>query len=97
VITTRPMDARERVEQLLIALRRVLIELPGIEEHTPGLLADSIAGRRTPIRAVRFQPMDADRARREEAHQLTWPAEPERLEQLDRVLDDLAAEVRSRE
>jgi len=93
VITTRPMTARERVEQFLIALRRILLELPDIEGHTLALLSDSDAERRTPVETVAFHPVDADHARREPAHDLARP-DPERREYLRRVLDNLAAEVR---
>lgn len=62
VISTRPMDARERVEQLLDALHRMFVELPEVEEGTLFILGEGDE-RRTPVHSVAFVPADTERRR----------------------------------
>lgn len=60
VISTRPMDARERVEQLLDALHRMFVELPDVEESTLAILGEGDE-RRSPVRSIAFVAPDGER------------------------------------
>lgn len=63
VITTRVMTDRERVRLLLEALRRVLVELPGIEADTTDILQtapDTDVGDRAAVHGVRFELTESD-------------------------------------
>lgn len=62
VISTRPMETRERVELLLDSLHRMFVELPEVEESTLSVLEEG-DGRRPPVFSVRFIPADTDRRR----------------------------------
>ncbi|MCC3314882.1 hypothetical protein [Nocardia africana] len=66
VITTRPMTDAERVEVLLEALRRVLVELPDIELETLRILQEvprNEEGARRVAETVTFRPEDEVRPR----------------------------------
>ncbi|MFD8864037.1 hypothetical protein ACFV1F_06540 [Streptomyces sp. NPDC059590] len=60
VISTRPMQTRERVELLLDALHRMFVELPEVEESALSILEDG-NGRRAPVHRVAFVPADTNR------------------------------------
>ncbi|GGN15850.1 hypothetical protein GCM10011578_044030 [Streptomyces fuscichromogenes] len=62
VISTRPMETRERVELLLDALHRMFVELPEVEESTLSFLGEG-DDRRPPVFSVTFVPVDTDRRR----------------------------------
>ncbi|WP_305779812.1 hypothetical protein [Nocardia nova] len=73
VIATRPMTDQERVEVLLEALRRVLVELPEIELETLRTLREvpeSDDGDRSAAETVTFVPEDVVRSRSRTARTL---------------------------
>lgn len=73
VITTRPMTLRERVLLLLEAVRRVVIELPEIEEETLMVLRRTPADEelRAPVETVAFEPEEEQRRRSDRPTMLT--------------------------
>ncbi|MEV3954333.1 hypothetical protein [Streptomyces albogriseolus] len=71
VVTTRPMTSRERAELFLEALRRLLLELPRIEDEALKIMADSGSQERVPIRSVRFAPDESLSGRRDQGRELS--------------------------
>ncbi|MFI9270202.1 hypothetical protein ACIGXM_05745 [Kitasatospora sp. NPDC052896] len=99
VITTRAMTVLERVELLLQALRRVLVEVPLIEEETLKSLmaapADE-AGQRAAAEGVSFEPEeDAFRSRDQRADLRYGRVEDEERERLTVLFNDAMSEVQS--
>ncbi|MGW0060577.1 hypothetical protein ACWDTT_11700 [Streptosporangium sandarakinum] len=96
VITTLPMTIRQRVELLIEALRRVLIELPEIEEEAIKMLHTAPSGergRRSEVTSVRFAPSQEAGRRTEREIELSPQRLTDRRETLKTLLADLASEV----
>jgi hypothetical protein len=70
VLTTRPMTVRERAELHFEALRRLLLELPGLEEEAVKILADPGQQERVPVRSIRFAPDESLSGRRDQGREL---------------------------
>lgn len=85
VITTRPLEADERLKLLLDALRRVFVELPAIEFESLKALADipdGDDGERAAVSSVRFVADEETPRRGQRAIELSdsrWIDERERL------------------
>jgi hypothetical protein len=71
VVTTRPMNARERTELHLDALRRLFLELPEIEAETLKIVSAEGDPHRAPVRSVRFVPDEELTGRRDQTHDVT--------------------------
>ncbi|GAB2845414.1 hypothetical protein [Lentzea nigeriaca] len=93
-VVNRPWTVRERVLTLLEALRRVLVELPLIEQDTLSRLSDISTDKVASVQRVTFEP-DMDVIGSEK--QLVNASEESRLQQakIKRLLDDLRGEVES--
>ncbi|MFD3676105.1 hypothetical protein [Streptomyces sp. NPDC058613] len=98
VIATRAMTDQERVQLLLDAVRRVLVELPEIELETLKLLQtepEGDAGRRSVAEELSFEPDESSRSRRSRTEIRADRIPIERRERLSRLLDEVTGEVRS--
>ncbi len=98
VIATRPMVDLERVQLLLDALRRVLVELPEIALDTLKTLrssAEADAGFRNEVHDVSFEPEEDGRHRRERPAVLGDRVSRERRERIRDLLANSLSEVRS--
>ncbi|MET7776891.1 hypothetical protein ABZU94_11975 [Streptomyces mirabilis] len=86
VISTRPMQTRERVELLLDALHRMFVELPEVEESTLSILLEGDE-RRAPVHRVSF--VSATTERRQSSQETVLSRERAELHRLDisRVID----------
>lgn len=70
VVTTRPMNARERTELHLDALRRLFLELPEIERATLKIMGAEGDSHRAPVRSIRFVPDEELTGRRDQSHEV---------------------------
>ncbi|MFD5732332.1 hypothetical protein ACFWIY_05835 [Streptomyces sioyaensis] len=70
VVTTRPMNARERTELHLDALRRLFLELPEIESAALKIMRAEDDPHRAPVRSVRFVPDEELTGRRDQTHEV---------------------------
>jgi hypothetical protein len=70
VVTTRPMNAHERTELHLDALRRLFLELPEIEAETLKIVNAEDDPHRAPVRSVRFVPDEELTGRRDQPHEV---------------------------
>jgi hypothetical protein len=98
VIATRPMADSERVELLLDALRRVIVELPEIELETLKTLyaaPESDEGTRHEVHDVAFEPEENARHRRERSAVLADRMPRERRERISALFVNAVSEVRS--
>ncbi|MER7211997.1 hypothetical protein ABT340_33495 [Streptosporangium sp. NPDC000239] len=96
VITTRSMTVRERVQLLHDALRRVLIELPEIEEEAMKVLHSAPVedlGERSGVTSVRFVPSETTGRRTEREIELSGSRLHNERERLSALFAAMAAEV----
>ncbi|MEU1129874.1 hypothetical protein ABZ383_08410 [Streptomyces sp. NPDC005900] len=70
VVTTRPMNARERTELHVDALRRLFLELPEIEAETLKIVNAEDDPHRAPVHSVRFIPDEELTGRRDQPHEV---------------------------
>ncbi|QRX92337.1 hypothetical protein [Streptomyces noursei] len=70
VVTTRPMNARERTELHLNALRRLILEVPEIEVETLKIVSAEGDRHRAPVRSVRFVPDEELTGHRDQTHEV---------------------------
>lgn len=92
--TNRPQTVRERVLNLLSALKRVAIELPIIEQHTLEQLVDTSLDKRAAVRDIRFLP-DEDMTDTETVLKRDGNEGGQRRLALGRLLTQLEEQVRS--
>ncbi|OKH90415.1 hypothetical protein AB852_35130 [Streptomyces uncialis] len=97
VIATRAMTDQERVQLLLDAVRRVLVELPEIERETLKTLQAEPGGddgRRTMVEGVVFEPDERTRSRRSRTEILVNRVPTERRERVSQLVTEVSREVR---
>ncbi|KNB52486.1 hypothetical protein [Streptomyces caatingaensis] len=98
VIATRAMTDEERVQLLLNAMRRVLVELPEIELESLKTLragAEGDAGSRSIAEAVVFEPDESAQSRRSRTEFRADRMPAQQRTRVSQLLADVAREVRS--
>lgn len=98
VIATRAMTDEERVQLLLEAVRRVLVELPEMELESLKVLQTEFegdAGSRSIAEAVVFEPDENTRSRRSRTEFRADRIPAERRARISQLLANVAREVRS--
>ncbi|MET9958871.1 hypothetical protein ABZ128_07235 [Streptomyces sp. NPDC006326] len=98
VIATRAMTDEERVQLLLDAVRRVLVELPEMEVEVLKTLrteSEGDAGSRSTAGAVAFEPDESARSRRSRTEFQADRMPVERRAHVSQLLADATRDVRS--
>ncbi|MFD8159623.1 hypothetical protein [Streptomyces malaysiensis] len=98
VIATRPMTDEERVQLLLDAVRRVLVELPEMELEVLKTLRTEFegnVGNRSIAEAIVFEPDESNRSRRSRTEFQVDRMSAERRARVSQLLADVTREVHS--